>query len=219
MEPEPQPEPQPEPGRAEGGCGPPGGSSAGGRRWAGGAGGNWMAAHPAFTEMMSLDISDSSQIYAAFLVYLDLLEGRNWHEVKHVGLEELQLICLHAREREQDSLQVMVPVPVDISLSHESAELISPQCIPPLAILGEPCSTGTPGEGGSSPWLREIMKKASLSCDNPDTPLSVTLAIVESDSTVVYYKMTDGFVIPEPPDGTEDVDNKHWKKKRKKLSK
>uniref|UniRef100_A0A8D0F3W9 tRNA splicing endonuclease subunit 15 n=1 Tax=Strix occidentalis caurina TaxID=311401 RepID=A0A8D0F3W9_STROC len=73
-----------------------------------------------FTEMMSLDISDSAQIYAAFVVYLDLLEGRNWHEVKHVGVAELQLVCLHAREREQDSLQVMVPVPVHISLSHES---------------------------------------------------------------------------------------------------
>uniref|UniRef100_A0A493T6S9 tRNA splicing endonuclease subunit 15 n=1 Tax=Anas platyrhynchos platyrhynchos TaxID=8840 RepID=A0A493T6S9_ANAPP len=122
MEPEPELQPEPEPGRAEGGCGPPGGSSAGGRRWAGGAGGNWMAAHPVFTEMMSLDISDSSQIYAAFLVYLDLLEGRNWHEVKHVGVAELQLICLHAREKELDSLQVMVPVPVDISL-------IPPFCI------------------------------------------------------------------------------------------
>ncbi|KAI6063892.1 hypothetical protein LUU34_00109000 [Aix galericulata] len=183
MEPEPEPELQPEPGRAEGGCGPPGGSSAGGRRWAGGAGGNWMAAHPVFTEMMSLDISDSSQIYAAFLVYLDLLEGRNWHEVNHVGVAELQLICLHAREKELDSLQVMVPVPVDISLSHER--------------------------------LREIMKKASLPCDNPDTPLSVTLAIVESDSTVVYYKMTDGFVIPEPPDNTEDSETKWWWKKQK----
>ncbi|XP_010176759.1 tRNA-splicing endonuclease subunit Sen15, partial [Antrostomus carolinensis] len=69
--------------------------------------------------MMSMDISDSAQIYAAFVVYLDLLEGRNWHEVKHVGVAELQLICLHAREREQDGLQVMVPVPVHISLSHE----------------------------------------------------------------------------------------------------
>nr|XP_009670964.1 PREDICTED: tRNA-splicing endonuclease subunit Sen15 isoform X2 [Struthio camelus australis] len=73
--------------------------------------------------MMSLDISDSAQIYAAFLVYLDLLEGRNWHEVKYVGLAELQLICLHAREREVDNLQVVVPVPVHISLSHESGFL------------------------------------------------------------------------------------------------
>lgn len=30
-----------------------------------------------FTEMMSLDISDSAQIYAAFVVYLDLLEGNS----------------------------------------------------------------------------------------------------------------------------------------------
>ncbi|NXA57658.1 SEN15 endonuclease, partial [Nothocercus julius] len=72
-----------------------------------------------FTEMMSLDVSDSAQIYAAFLVYLDLLEGRNWHEVKYVGLAELQLVCLHAREREEDSQLVVVPVPVHISLSHE----------------------------------------------------------------------------------------------------
>ncbi|NXL85791.1 SEN15 endonuclease, partial [Alectura lathami] len=140
-----------------------------------------------FTEMMSLDVSDSTQIYAAFLVYLDLLEGRNWHEVKHVGLAELQLVCLHAREREQGDLQVMVPVPVDISLSHER--------------------------------LREIMQKAALPPDSPDTPLSITLAIVDSDSTVVYYKMTDGFVLPELPDDTEDADNKQWKKKRRKLSK
>uniref|UniRef100_G1MRR6 tRNA-splicing endonuclease subunit Sen15 domain-containing protein n=1 Tax=Meleagris gallopavo TaxID=9103 RepID=G1MRR6_MELGA len=70
--------------------------------------------HYYFTAMMSLDISDSSQIYAAFLVYLDLLEGRSWHEVKHVGLAELQLVCLHAREREQGDLQVMVPIPADV---------------------------------------------------------------------------------------------------------
>ncbi|NXC41114.1 SEN15 endonuclease, partial [Penelope pileata] len=138
-----------------------------------------------YTEMMSLDISDSTQIYAAFLVYLDLLEGRNWHEVKHVGLADLQLVCLHAREREQDDLQVMVPLPVDVLVSHER--------------------------------LREIMKKASLPQDNPDTPMSITLAIVESDSTVVYYKMTDGLVLSEPPDDAEDVDDKQWKRKRRKL--
>ncbi|XP_062437449.1 tRNA-splicing endonuclease subunit Sen15 [Rhea pennata] len=183
---------EPEAGPAAGGSGPAGGASAGGQDareggWAGGAGGNWMVAHPTFTEMMSLDISDSAQIYAAFLVYLDLLEGRNWHEVKYVGLAELQLVCLHAREREEDSQQVVVPVPVHISLSHER--------------------------------IREIMQKASLPQDKPETPQSVTLAIVESDSTVVYYKVTDGFVMPDPPDDPEDMDNKQWRKKRKKLLK
>ncbi|XP_031451376.1 tRNA-splicing endonuclease subunit Sen15 [Phasianus colchicus] len=166
-------------GHAEGGSGAEKGRA--------GGSGDWMAAHPTFTAMMSLDISDSSQIYAAFLVYLDLLEGRSWHEVKHVGLAELQLVCLHAREREEGDLQVMVPIPADVLVSHER--------------------------------LREIMKKAALPHDDPDTPLSITLAIVETDSTIVYYKMTDGFVLPEPPDDTEDADNKQWKRKRRKLSK
>ncbi|NXP60919.1 SEN15 endonuclease, partial [Chloropsis cyanopogon] len=140
-----------------------------------------------FTEMMSLDVSDSTQVYAAFLVYLDLLEGRSWHEVRPVGVAELQLVCLHARAREQEGLQVMVPVPAHILISHER--------------------------------LREILKKASLPPEDPDTLLSVTLAIVETDSTIVYYKMTDGFVMPDPPDDTEDGDNKQWRKKRKKLFK
>ncbi|XP_017690455.1 PREDICTED: tRNA-splicing endonuclease subunit Sen15 isoform X2 [Lepidothrix coronata] len=113
--------------------------------------------------------------------------GRNWHEVKPVGVAELQLVCLHARAREQEGLQVMVPVPAHILISHER--------------------------------LREILKEASLPPEDPDTPLSVTLAIVETDSTIVYYKMTDGFVMPDPPDDTEDGDNKQWRKKRKKLFK
>ncbi|XP_041276717.1 tRNA-splicing endonuclease subunit Sen15 [Onychostruthus taczanowskii] len=182
----------PAPG-GQGGADPGQGSSAAGRAsgaqgsWSGAAGGNWITAHPTFTEMMSLDVSDSTQVYAAFLVYLDLLEGRNWHEVQPVGVAELQLVCLHARAREQEGLQVMVPVPAHILISHER--------------------------------LREILKKASLPPEDPDTLLSVTLAIVETDSTIVYYKMTDGFVMPEPPDDTEDVDNKQWRKKRKKLFK
>ncbi|XP_023787393.1 tRNA-splicing endonuclease subunit Sen15 isoform X2 [Cyanistes caeruleus] len=155
--------------------------------WSGAAGCNWITIHPTFTEMMSLDVSDSTQVYAAFLVYLDLLEGRNWHEVQPVGVEELQLVCLHARAKEQEALQVMVPVPAHILISHER--------------------------------LREILKKASLPAEDPDTLVSVTLAIVETDSTIVYYKMTDGFVMPDPPDDTEDVDNKQWRKKRKKLFK
>uniref|UniRef100_A0A8B9IXC9 tRNA splicing endonuclease subunit 15 n=1 Tax=Amazona collaria TaxID=241587 RepID=A0A8B9IXC9_9PSIT len=116
---------EPVAGLEERSCGPSGSTSAGTKQpgdqggWAGGASGNWMATHPTLTEMMSLDISDSTQIYAAFVVYLDLLEGRNWHEVNYVGVAELQLICLHAREKEQDSLQVMVPVPVHVLLSHE----------------------------------------------------------------------------------------------------
>lgn len=45
--------------------------------------------------------------------------GRSWHEVQPVGVAELQLVCLHARAKEQEGLQVMVPVPAHILISHE----------------------------------------------------------------------------------------------------
>ncbi|CAM4603633.1 tRNA-splicing endonuclease subunit Sen15 isoform X1 [Caretta caretta] len=168
------------------GCAAPGTAPSGPEREARGSPrGNWMATHPKLTEMMSLDVADSTQVYAAFLVYLDLLEGRNWHEVTCVGLAELQLVCLRAHEREAENLQVVVPTPVHMSFTHQR--------------------------------LREIMKKACIPQDGTDSPLSVILAIVESDSTVVYYKLTDGFIMPDPPDDTEDVDNKQWRKKRRKL--
>ncbi|XP_062836801.1 tRNA-splicing endonuclease subunit Sen15 isoform X2 [Anolis carolinensis] len=48
------------------------GGAAAPAQWA--PGGSWLEAHPAFTRMMSLDVADSSGVYAAFLVYLDLLE-------------------------------------------------------------------------------------------------------------------------------------------------
>ncbi|XP_072854229.2 tRNA-splicing endonuclease subunit Sen15 isoform X1 [Pogona vitticeps] len=137
-----------------------------------------------FTKMMSLDVADSSSVYAAFLVYLDLLEVRNWYEVSFFGLAEFQLVGLRGREREAEDFQVVMPTPVHVSFSHER--------------------------------LRQIMKRACALENNPDSSLSLTLAIVESDSTIVYYKLTDGFVMPNPPEDTKEMDDKQWKKKKRK---
>ncbi|XP_063154500.1 tRNA-splicing endonuclease subunit Sen15 isoform X2 [Candoia aspera] len=138
-----------------------------------------------FTQMMSLEVADSRGVYAAFLVYLDLLEVRNWHEVSFTGLAEFQLVCLHGREKETEPLQVVVPTPAHVSFSHER--------------------------------LREIMNSTRTVLAKPDSPLSITLAIVETDSTIVYYTLTDGFVMPDPPDSPEDADSKQGRKKRKRL--
>ncbi|XP_063154499.1 tRNA-splicing endonuclease subunit Sen15 isoform X1 [Candoia aspera] len=146
---------------------------------------NWLATHPTFTQMMSLEVADSRGVYAAFLVYLDLLEVRNWHEVSFTGLAEFQLVCLHGREKETEPLQVVVPTPAHVSFSHER--------------------------------LREIMNSTRTVLAKPDSPLSITLAIVETDSTIVYYTLTDGFVMPDPPDSPEDADSKQGRKKRKRL--
>ncbi|XP_030674618.1 tRNA-splicing endonuclease subunit Sen15 isoform X3 [Nomascus leucogenys] len=78
----------------------------------------WMGTHPKYLEMMELDIGDATQVYVAFLVYLDLMESKSWHEVNCVGLPELQLICLVGTEIEGEGLQTVVPTPITASLSH-----------------------------------------------------------------------------------------------------
>ncbi|XP_037001580.2 tRNA-splicing endonuclease subunit Sen15 isoform X2 [Artibeus jamaicensis] len=81
---------------------------------------SWMGTHPKYLEMMELDIGDATQVYIAFLVYLDLMESKSWHEVNCVGLPDLQLICLVGTEIEGEGLQTVVPTSVSASLSHNS---------------------------------------------------------------------------------------------------
>ncbi|XP_032249023.1 tRNA-splicing endonuclease subunit Sen15 isoform X3 [Halichoerus grypus] len=84
----------------------------------------WMGTHPKYLEMMELDIGDASQVYIAFLVYLDLMESKSWHEVNCVGLPDLQLICLVGTEIEGEGLQTVVPTPISASLSHNRMFLV-----------------------------------------------------------------------------------------------
>ncbi|XP_051868083.1 tRNA-splicing endonuclease subunit Sen15 isoform X2 [Pristis pectinata] len=133
-----------------------------------------------YAEMMALDVGDSTQVYAAFLVFLDLMEGRNWKDVAYKGSKELQLVYLQGCPGEQEEVKVVVPLPVHMSLSHER--------------------------------IRRIME-----CVCNQSEQEFTLAAVDSDSTVVYYQLTNGFVVPEPPDVIEEPDSKQCKKKRKKF--
>ncbi|XP_048968106.1 tRNA-splicing endonuclease subunit Sen15 isoform X2 [Canis lupus baileyi] len=99
------------------GLGPGGGGGGGGApSWA--PEDAWMGTHPKYLEMMELDIGDASQVYIAFLVYLDLMESKSWHEVNCVGLPDLQLICLVGTEIEGEGLQTVVPTSISASLSH-----------------------------------------------------------------------------------------------------
>ncbi|XP_040841705.1 tRNA-splicing endonuclease subunit Sen15 [Ochotona curzoniae] len=126
----------------------------------------WIGSHPKYVEMMELGIGDAAQVHVAFLVYLDLMESKSWHEVSCVGLRELQLLCLVGTEIQGEGLQTIVPTRVTASLSHNR--------------------------------IREILKASRKLRGDPDLPMSFTLAIVESDSTIVYYRLTDGFTLPDP---------------------
>ncbi|XP_032885011.1 tRNA-splicing endonuclease subunit Sen15, partial [Amblyraja radiata] len=133
-----------------------------------------------FVEMMALDIGDSSQVYAAFLVFLDLVEARNWTNMTYKGSKELELVYLQGCPGEEEEVKVVVPLPVHTTISHEG--------------------------------IRRIME-----CVCNQSKRAFILAIVDSDSTVVYYQLTDGFVVPDPPQISEGADGKLCKKKRRRF--
>ncbi|XP_028666537.2 tRNA-splicing endonuclease subunit Sen15 [Erpetoichthys calabaricus] len=104
-----------------------------------GSSGNWMWRHPKFQELTSLDVADSNQLYSAFLVYLDLTEVRQWHEVTCKSCDNLQLIYFEGREGEGAPLQLVVPVQCQRLLSHQwlrsVLSLVSPDGSPHQSVL------------------------------------------------------------------------------------
>ncbi|KAL0966757.1 hypothetical protein UPYG_G00299760 [Umbra pygmaea] len=133
---------------------------------------NWILQHPMYQYLMNLDVGDSAQVYAAFLVYLDLSEVRNWKEVNGVGCSELQLVLLEGREKEGDPLQVVLPLPVHRGISHRS--------------------------------VRSVLARSS----------PMLLCVVASDSTLVYQRMCDGLLTPEPPVSIQDQGRRQHRKRR-----
>lgn len=96
--------------------------------------GNWILQHHKYRELMALDVGDTAQVYAAFLVYLDLLEERRWQEVTSRGSAELQLVYLEGRESESQPRQLIVPLPGQRSLSHQGVR----------SLLSQPGPDGAP---------------------------------------------------------------------------
>ncbi|XP_040026823.2 tRNA-splicing endonuclease subunit Sen15 [Gasterosteus aculeatus] len=136
---------------------------------------NWILQHPAYQQMKSLEIEDSAQVHAAFLVYMDLTEVRRWKAVSCAKSPELQVILLEGREKEGAPVQTVLPLPAHRSLSHQS--------------------------------IRQAL----------DRGFPVLLCAVASDSTLVYQRMTDGLVTPDPPAGPfQDLGRRQHRKRRQK---
>nr|XP_046264779.1 tRNA-splicing endonuclease subunit Sen15 isoform X2 [Scatophagus argus] len=80
---------------------------------------NWILQHPTYQLMKNLEVGDSEQEHAAFLVYMDLSEVRQWKEVSCVKCPELQVVLLEGKEKEGAPVQTILPLPVHRSLSHK----------------------------------------------------------------------------------------------------
>uniref|UniRef100_A0A673FSE0 tRNA-splicing endonuclease subunit Sen15-like n=1 Tax=Sinocyclocheilus rhinocerous TaxID=307959 RepID=A0A673FSE0_9TELE len=79
---------------------------------------NWIQQHAVYQDLMHLDVGDSAQVYAAFLVYMDLTEVRKWKEVVGVSCPELQAVLLEGREKEGETVQMIYPLPSHRSIKH-----------------------------------------------------------------------------------------------------
>lgn len=134
---------------------------------------NWILQHPAYQQMKDLQIGDSAQVHAAFLVYMDLTEVRRWKEVSCVRSSELQVVLLEAREKEGAPTLTILPLPAHQSVTHKS--------------------------------IRHVL----------DRGFPVLLCAVAADSTLVYQRMTDGLVTPDPPVGPfQDMGRRQHRKRR-----
>ncbi|XP_034039742.1 tRNA-splicing endonuclease subunit Sen15 [Thalassophryne amazonica] len=134
---------------------------------------NWMLEHPVYEAMRSLGAEDDGQLHAAFLVYMDLTQVRQWKDVSCVKTPELQAVLLEGKEKEGAPVQTVLPLPAHRAVSHRSV-----RCV---------LDRGPP----------------------------VLLCAAASDSTLVYQRMTDGLVTPDPPAGPfQDVGRRQHRKRR-----
>ncbi|KAM3866038.1 tRNA-splicing endonuclease subunit Sen15 [Diretmus argenteus] len=131
----------------------------------------WISQHPMYRHMVDLEVGDSAQVHAAFLVYMDLVEVRRWKEVSGVKCPDLQVVLLEGREKEGAPIQTLLPLPVHRSLSHRS--------------------------------IRRVLDRGS----------PMLLCAVASDSSLVYHRMTDGLVTPDPP-VVQDKGRRQHRKRR-----
>ncbi|XP_050978112.1 tRNA-splicing endonuclease subunit Sen15 [Labeo rohita] len=133
---------------------------------------NWIQQHTVYQDLMHLDVGDSAQVYAAFLVYMDLTEVRKWKEVVGVSCPELQAVLLEGREREGETVQMIYPLPSHRSIKHRE--------------------------------LRSILDKGA----------PMLLCAVASDSSLVYQRLCDGFLTPDPPVDIQDQGRRQHRKRR-----
>ncbi|XP_017558842.1 tRNA-splicing endonuclease subunit Sen15 [Pygocentrus nattereri] len=85
---------------------------------------SWIKQHPVYEDLMNLDVGDGAQVYAAFLVYLNLTEVRGWEDVVGVACPELQVVLLEGREKEGELVRVVYPLPAHRTVSHKDLRCI-----------------------------------------------------------------------------------------------
>ncbi|XP_033114503.1 tRNA-splicing endonuclease subunit Sen15-like [Anneissia japonica] len=128
---------------------------------------NWLFEHPVWLEIESFNFKNSNQQRVSMTVYLDLCEAKDWWSMKVHGCSQLQLVYLSGKSQRKAPVEYILPLPADTELSQERLQ----------------------------EFLHHIPANVDHSHSNDQK--SVTLAISDSDSSTVYYKVTNGIALPD----------------------
>ncbi|XP_078685964.1 tRNA-splicing endonuclease subunit Sen15-like [Branchiostoma floridae x Branchiostoma belcheri] len=146
--------------------------------------------HPKYKEMLAYGFNNQEQVQVAMLVYLYLSEAKQWSELDVLPCPALQLVTLYGRPTQADDMQVLVPLGKQTDLSPQRLR----------------------------DFLTHVPRpQDELELEEPDLMTkTVTLAICDSDSTVTFYRITDGFVPPDPPEivAEKKAKKRQWKKRK-----
>ena len=149
---------------------------------------NWFEQHPKYLQIKSYGYDVC--LREAILIYLDLIEAKHWFDVELCRCDAIKNVYIVGRPLKKCQIELVVPVASSNFLTHEKLH----------EIITEVCKAYN-GSGLGEKFGTSEAK-------------SVYFAIMDSNSTVVYYKMTDGLV---PPDEVGDDDAEadsliRWKK-------
>ena len=152
---------------------------------------NWFEEHPKYLEMISYGYDVC--LREAMLIYLDLIEVKHWFDVELCRCDVIKNVYIVGRPLKKCQIELVVPIASSHFFSHADLQ----------RIIEEVCKAYSVSE------LAEKFGEGDIK--------SVYFAIIDSSSTVVYYKMTGGLV---PPDVVGDDDAEvdsliRWKKNSK----
>ncbi|XP_033643650.1 uncharacterized protein LOC117303529 [Asterias rubens] len=159
---------------------------------------NWLLEHPKYVEMKSWNLENDEQIFVTLVVYINLCEAKDWWNVAIHPCRELQLAFITGKPSRKDDVRIVLPITSNIKLTHERLQKF-------LQYIHLPETPSTTMDSSKEPVAV-----------SGETSHSVTLAITESGSTIVYYKITNGLVPPSDPPKEDGDDEKVSQRKRQK---
>ncbi|KAJ8038471.1 tRNA-splicing endonuclease subunit Sen15 [Holothuria leucospilota] len=159
---------------------------------------NWFGDHPVLNQIKSWAFEDPLRCQAAFTVYLDLCEAKSWWNVKLYPCHELQMVFMTGKPEKKANPMTVLPICAQEEISVKRMEEFLEHIRPPAV-------------------NSEITKEMEETCQevtekHDDT---ITLAVVETDSTIVYYNIGKGLHQPKNLGQIEEDEEEKPKKRQR----